>query len=174
METKARVGHRIIIAFLCGYIAVLVGLSIAYDHQWFEKCVGALWIGLFGLILAAVAWHRIDQLKKDRDRVADEKHSRQVRNYLARLVEFVETADEFGIDLGEGGTRMAATRYKFRIWESQADKQWRWSLDAPNGESVASGGEGFVSEASCRRSIDLVRKNAGAAPIEVIDDPNAK
>ena len=65
------------------------------------------------------------------------------------------------------------TSYKFRIWQSEANNQWYWSLDARNGESVAIGGEGFSSRSSCTNSIQLVKENAKEAEIEEVDDPNA-
>ena len=38
---------------------------------------------------------------------------------------------------------MSSSGYRFKIWESKADGQWYWTLEASNRQSVAVGGEGF-------------------------------
>lgn len=37
--------------------------------------------------------------------------------------------------------------------------EYRWRLKASNGESIASGGEGFKEKRSCLASIESVKKN---------------
>lgn len=47
-------------------------------------------------------------------------------------------------------------------------KQWRWRLKAGNGEIVATG-EGFNNRADCMASVQLIRDQAGGAPIKGIE-----
>ena len=54
---------------------------------------------------------------------------------------------------------------KFEVYQD-AQKEWRWRLKAPNGQTIATGGEGYSSKANCLNGIESVKKNAPAAEIE--------
>lgn len=54
---------------------------------------------------------------------------------------------------------------KFEVYQD-AKKEWRWRLKASNGQTIATGGEGYSSKASCLNGIESVKKNAPAAEIE--------
>lgn len=61
--------------------------------------------------------------------------------------------------------------YRFAYSESGKDKQWYWRLQAGgNNETVAEGGEGFVSKDSVIRSIENVREEMCRAGI-VFENP---
>ena len=53
---------------------------------------------------------------------------------------------------------------KFEIYKDSAGK-FRWRLKAPNGEIIASSGEGYESKDSCRNGIQSVKTNAPKAQI---------
>jgi len=54
--------------------------------------------------------------------------------------------------------------YKFELY-TDAKSEYRWRLVAPNGQSIASSGEGYKSKDSAKAGIDSVKKNAAAAEI---------
>jgi len=53
---------------------------------------------------------------------------------------------------------------KFEIYKDTAGK-FRWRLKAPNGEIIASSGEGYESKDSCKNGIMSVKNNAPRAEI---------
>jgi len=56
---------------------------------------------------------------------------------------------------------------KFEIYTDKAGK-CRWRLKAANGEIIASS-EGYSSEASCRKGIASIKKNAPIAEIVEVE-----
>lgn len=54
---------------------------------------------------------------------------------------------------------------KFVIYADTSGK-YRWRLVAGNGQTVASSGEAFGSQANARRAAENVRDNAGSADVE--------
>ena len=54
--------------------------------------------------------------------------------------------------------------WKFEIYPD-ADGAYRWRLVAANGQTVASSGESFTSEAEARDAAENVKKKAAAADI---------
>jgi uncharacterized protein YegP (UPF0339 family) len=60
------------------------------------------------------------------------------------------------------GIQMAA---KFELYKDSRG-EFRWRLVAPNGQTIASSGEGYKSKESAKAGIESVKKNAPAAPIE--------
>jgi uncharacterized protein YegP (UPF0339 family) len=61
---------------------------------------------------------------------------------------------------------------KFEVYKDTKG-EFRWRLLASNGQSIASGGEGFKTKASIMDSIESVKKNAPIAPIEEKTTPDA-
>ena len=57
---------------------------------------------------------------------------------------------------------------KFEIYVDASGK-YRWRLKAVNGQTVATGGQGYASERSCREGIESVKKNAPEAEIIEVD-----
>ena len=53
---------------------------------------------------------------------------------------------------------------KFELYQD-AKKEYRWRLVASNGQTIASGGEGYKSKDSAKAGIESVKKNAPAADI---------
>jgi len=53
---------------------------------------------------------------------------------------------------------------KFEIYKDTAGK-FRWRLKAPNGEVIASSGEGYESKDSCKNGVLSVKNNAPKAEI---------
>ncbi len=54
--------------------------------------------------------------------------------------------------------------YKFELY-SDAKGEYRWRLVAPNGQAIASSGEGYKAKDSAKAGIESVRKNAATAEI---------
>jgi uncharacterized protein YegP (UPF0339 family) len=54
---------------------------------------------------------------------------------------------------------------KFELFKD-AKGEFRWRLIASNGQTIATGGEGYKSKDSAKAGIESVKKNAAAAPIE--------
>lgn len=44
--------------------------------------------------------------------------------------------------------------------------EFRWRLKATNGQTIATGGEGYSSKSSCKSGIESVQKNAPGAEID--------
>jgi uncharacterized protein YegP (UPF0339 family) len=43
---------------------------------------------------------------------------------------------------------------------------FRWRLRAPNGQVVATSGQGYKAKADCQRGVELIKKEAGRAKVE--------
>jgi uncharacterized protein len=54
---------------------------------------------------------------------------------------------------------------KFELYKD-AKGEFRWRLVASNGQTIATGGEGYKSKDSAKAGIESVKKNAPAAEIE--------
>ena len=53
---------------------------------------------------------------------------------------------------------------KFEVYKDSKG-EYRWRLKHTNGQTVATGGEGYSSEASCRNGIASVKRDAADAEI---------
>ncbi len=53
---------------------------------------------------------------------------------------------------------------KFELY-TDAKGEFRWRLKASNGQTIATGGEGYSSKANARNGIESVKKNASDAEI---------
>ena len=53
---------------------------------------------------------------------------------------------------------------KFEVY-ADAKGEYRWRLKASNGQTIATGGEGYASKANAKAGIESVRKNAPDAEI---------
>ena len=53
---------------------------------------------------------------------------------------------------------------KFELY-ADAKGEYRWRLKASNGQTIATGGEGYASKANAKAGIESVRKNAPEAEI---------
>ena len=53
---------------------------------------------------------------------------------------------------------------QFNLWQSQANKNWYFNMQAANGEKVAQS-EGYTSRQSALNTINLIRREAANAPI---------
>jgi uncharacterized protein len=56
---------------------------------------------------------------------------------------------------------------KFELYKDKAG-EYRWRLVAPNGQTIASSGEGYTTKESAKSGIESVKKNAPAAAIAEI------
>ena len=56
---------------------------------------------------------------------------------------------------------------KFSVYQDNKD-EWRFNLKASNGEIIAVS-EGYKSKAGCLNGIVSIKKNAGKAPIDIMD-----
>jgi len=54
---------------------------------------------------------------------------------------------------------------KFELYKD-ARAEFRWNLVASNGQTIATGGEGYKSKESTKAGIESVKKNAPKAPVE--------
>lgn len=54
---------------------------------------------------------------------------------------------------------------KFELYKD-AKGEFRWRLVASNGQTIATGGEGYKSKESAKDGIESVKKNAPIAEIE--------
>jgi len=54
---------------------------------------------------------------------------------------------------------------KFELFKD-AKGEFRWRLVASNGQTIATGGEGYKSKESAKAGIESVKKNAPEAPVE--------
>ncbi|MFC6824958.1 HVO_2922 family protein [Halopelagius fulvigenes] len=57
----------------------------------------------------------------------------------------------------------------FEVFQDSAG-EWRWRLVAPNGKIIADSGEGYQSKQGVERGIDSVKRNAGGADIQFVDE----
>ena len=55
--------------------------------------------------------------------------------------------------------------YRFEVYKD-AKGEFRWRLVATNGQTTATGGEGYKAKASAIAGIESVKKNAPTAAIE--------
>jgi uncharacterized protein len=62
----------------------------------------------------------------------------------------------------KGDFKMAG---KFELYKD-AKSEYRWRLVASNGQTIATGGEGYKTKESAKGGIESVKKNAPEAPIE--------
>jgi uncharacterized protein YegP (UPF0339 family) len=53
---------------------------------------------------------------------------------------------------------------KFELYKD-AKGEYRWRLKASNGQTIATGGEGYSSASSAKAGIDSVKRNAPEAEI---------
>jgi uncharacterized protein YegP (UPF0339 family) len=58
----------------------------------------------------------------------------------------------------------AKAKTKFEVYED-AKKEFRWRLNAANGQVVASSAEGYKAKADCEKAVELVKK-AGKVPVD--------
>lgn len=56
---------------------------------------------------------------------------------------------------------------KFEIYKD-ASGSWRWRLKAANGSIVASSGESFSSKEAAQNGVDVVKRIAAGAAVQVI------
>ena len=54
---------------------------------------------------------------------------------------------------------------KFQMYKD-AKGEFRWRLIAPNGQTIATSGEGYTTKDSAKNGIESVKKNAPKAKIE--------
>lgn len=54
---------------------------------------------------------------------------------------------------------------KFELY-TDSKGEFRWRLVASNGQTIATGGEGYKSKESAKAGIESVKKNAPAAEVE--------
>ncbi len=54
---------------------------------------------------------------------------------------------------------------KFELYQD-AKGEYRWRLLASNGQTIATGGEGYKTKESARNGIESVKKNAATAAVE--------
>lgn len=54
---------------------------------------------------------------------------------------------------------------KFELYKDPKG-EFRWRLVASNGQTIATGGEGYKTKENCKAGIESVKKNAPTAPIE--------
>jgi len=54
---------------------------------------------------------------------------------------------------------------KFELYKDPKG-EFRWRLIATNGQTIATGGEGYKTKESAKAGIESVKKNAPVAPIE--------
>lgn len=54
---------------------------------------------------------------------------------------------------------------KFELYKD-AKGEFRWRLIASNGQTIATGGEGYTSKDGAKGGIESIKKNAPTAPIE--------
>ncbi|PEN13938.1 DUF1508 domain-containing protein [Longibacter salinarum] len=60
--------------------------------------------------------------------------------------------------------------YKFEIYKDKSD-QFRFRFKAPNGQTMFSGGQGYASKASLKKSIASIQKNVADA--DVVEEAEA-
>jgi hypothetical protein len=58
---------------------------------------------------------------------------------------------------------------RFEVYKD-AGGEFRWRLKASNGQTIATGGEGYTTKRACLNGIDSVKRNA---PDAEIDDQTA-
>jgi uncharacterized protein len=58
---------------------------------------------------------------------------------------------------------------KFQVFKD-AKGEFRWRLRAGNNEIIATSGEGYKAKADCLHGIELVKRDAPAAPVDEATD----
>jgi hypothetical protein len=58
---------------------------------------------------------------------------------------------------------------KFQIFKD-ARGEFRWRLRAGNNEIIATSGEGYKAKADCEHGVELVKRDAPAAPVDEVTD----
>ena len=58
---------------------------------------------------------------------------------------------------------------KFQVFKD-AKGEFRWRLRAGNNEIIATSGEGYKAKADCQHGIELVKRDAPAAPVDEITE----
>ncbi len=53
---------------------------------------------------------------------------------------------------------------KFELYKGN-DSQYRWRLKSSNGQTIATGGEGYTTKAGAENGIAAVKRDAPSAPI---------
>ena len=54
---------------------------------------------------------------------------------------------------------------KFEVYKD-ARGEFRWRLKASNGQTIATGGEGYTTKAACMNGIDSVKRNVNDSSID--------
>ena len=55
--------------------------------------------------------------------------------------------------------------YRFEVY-ADTKGEFRWRLVASNGQTIATGGEGYKTKASAKEGIESVKKHARTATVE--------
>jgi uncharacterized protein YegP (UPF0339 family) len=63
----------------------------------------------------------------------------------------------------------ATDKYQFEVYQDNAGK-YRFRTIASNGQNVASSSQGYQSKADCQHAIDVLKKEAKAAKVEVLNE----
>ena len=58
--------------------------------------------------------------------------------------------------------------YSFAIYKDKAG-EFRWRFEAPNGQIMATSGEGYTERNDCREAVVKIQSEAAAAHIRVLD-----
>jgi len=85
---------------------------------------------------------------------------RSALRFLARTFGIFVPAVAIFPDIASGNQ---ASRLKFEI-SKNAKGEFYWRLKAANGEPIATS-EGYKAKASCRNSIDLIKRGAASATV---------
>jgi uncharacterized protein YegP (UPF0339 family) len=64
----------------------------------------------------------------------------------------------------------AQRKGKFEVYQGRAG-DFRWRLKSPNGQVIATGGQGYKDKRDCRNAIDSVKRLAADAPVEEVTQP---
>jgi uncharacterized protein YegP (UPF0339 family) len=60
-------------------------------------------------------------------------------------------------------------RLKFEVYQDSA-KEFRWRLKAGNGETLATGGQGYKAKADCIKGVERMKSEADKLTFEVYED----
>lgn len=66
-------------------------------------------------------------------------------------------------------TAAAAADMKFEIYKDKAD-EFRWRLKGGNGETLATGGQGYKAKEDARKGLELLIKSDDKSKFEVYED----
>ena len=64
----------------------------------------------------------------------------------------------------------AQRKGKFEVYQGRAG-DFRWRLKSPNGQVIATGGQGYKDKRDCRNAVDSVKRLAADAPVEEVAPP---